>query len=347
LEKSSGVDAGVRAKALYAAARLANVQGDSEQAEALCKESIELYRALNDHFHVALLSHLIADIELTRGNFIKARTLAEDVFALAQQQKLEELASDMQFHLALLDFEQGKYQRALAKLEHCLNVSRRIDCLSNIADTLFNIARVRFYSQIDMAQVHTAFDEGMRLFQGWHDKESISYCLVFSGLLALQEGDVIGARAVIEQGLVLFREMRHRHGTTHTLYALAKVAVCEKESARACDLYTESLAEAIAVGDKLQIINGLEGLACLITENATSQHAEHSLMLAARLWGQAAMLREQMQAPRYPYEQTFSSHAITLLTESLSEPKIASEYEQGRAMTAEQALTWWHEQHAL
>jgi len=72
LEKSSGVDANIRAKALYAAARLANVQGDSEQAEMLCKESLELYRTLNDHFHVALIAHVMADIELTRGNFEKA-----------------------------------------------------------------------------------------------------------------------------------------------------------------------------------------------------------------------------------------------------------------------------------
>jgi len=245
--------------------------------------------------------------------------------------------------MALIDFEQGKYQKALAGLYQCLSISRQMEGLSNTADTLFNIARVLFYSLNDMAQVHTYFDEGMRLFQAWDDKESIAYCLVFSGLIALQEDDIVGAQPVIEQGLALFREMRHRHGTAHALYALAKVATREQQVARAYALYQESLTEAIVVGDKLQILSGFEGFACLIVENADRQHVEHSSMMAARLWGQAGKLREQMQVPRYPYEQAFSSDAITILTGSLHEPKIASEYEQGHAMTAEQILNWWRE----
>jgi predicted ATPase/class 3 adenylate cyclase len=343
LEKSAGVDASVRAKALYAAARLANVQGDNEQAETLCKESLELYHALNDHFHVALITHVIADMELARGNFTKARVLADDVLVLAQQHSLEELVVDMHFHLALIDFEQGEYQKSLAQLQQCLEACRHMESISNIADTLFNIARVLFYSLHDMAQVHTYFDEGMGLFQQWDDKESTAYCLVFSGLIALQEGDIIGARPVIEQGLALFREMRHRHGTAHALYALAKVATREQQVARAYALYQESLTEAITVGDKLQILYGFEGLACLIMESSACQRAEHSSMVAARLWGQADELRTQMQAPRYPYEQAFSSEAITILTDRVNEPKLASEYHQGHTMTAEQMLNWWRE----
>jgi predicted ATPase/class 3 adenylate cyclase len=348
LEKSAGIDARVRAKALYAAARLANVQGDSEQAEMLCKESLELYRALNDHFYVALITHVIADIALAQGNFSQARAQAEEVLVLAQQHSLEELVVDMRFHLALIDFEQGDYQTSLLELQQCLAMIRRMESVSNIADTLFNIARVLFYSLNDIAQVHTYFDEGMRLFQTWDDKESIAYCLVFSGLIALQEGDITGARPVIEQGLALFREMRHRYGISHALYALAKVATREQQIAKASALYQESLTGAITVGDKLQMLYAFEGLACLVVENTDEQYAEQSFMLAARLWGQADKLRAQMQVPRYPYEQAFSRNAITILTGKLSEPQIASEYEKGHTMTAAQVLQWWlalHSQH--
>ena len=54
LERGEGVAASVRAKALNGAGWLALWQGEYGRAEALCEESLELYRELHDQRGIAL-----------------------------------------------------------------------------------------------------------------------------------------------------------------------------------------------------------------------------------------------------------------------------------------------------
>src|SRR5205823_10165861 len=68
LSRSDGVAASVRAKALVAATRL-NVSLDYlDRAEALCEESLALYRELGDTAGIAYSLHLLATITWGRGN---------------------------------------------------------------------------------------------------------------------------------------------------------------------------------------------------------------------------------------------------------------------------------------
>ena len=68
LSRSDGVAASVRAKALVAATRL-NVSLDYlDRAEALCEESLALYRELGDTAGIASSLHLLAAIAWGRGN---------------------------------------------------------------------------------------------------------------------------------------------------------------------------------------------------------------------------------------------------------------------------------------
>src|SRR5205085_290982 len=55
-----GVAASVRAKALFAATRLNESLGYRDRAEALCEESLALYRELEDTAGIASSLHLLA-----------------------------------------------------------------------------------------------------------------------------------------------------------------------------------------------------------------------------------------------------------------------------------------------
>src|SRR5947208_14246427 len=62
LSRSDGVAASVRAKALFAATRLHVSLGYLNRAEALCEESLALYRELGDIVGIASSLHLRAAI---------------------------------------------------------------------------------------------------------------------------------------------------------------------------------------------------------------------------------------------------------------------------------------------
>ena len=73
------------AKALIAAGNLAFIQSDYERAEPLCRESLALYRELEDQPGIAFALSLLGSVAWTQGNMVAARNLTEEALAIARQ----------------------------------------------------------------------------------------------------------------------------------------------------------------------------------------------------------------------------------------------------------------------
>ena len=153
------------------------------------------------------------------------------------------------------------------------------------------------------------------------------------GWVALkQQGDVASARTRVEESLALYREMDHREGIAEALSLSGKVEATRGDHASARTLYTESLAIANDIGDKELIASGLEGLASVVASQGEPAWA-------ARLWGTAEALREAIGAPLQPIERADYDHVVAAARDQLGEDTFVSTWAEGRAMTAEQALT--------
>src|ERR1700686_548669 len=122
---SEGAGASIRAKALYYTARIAHTQGNNDQAEQLCKESLALYQELHDATGMALALHHLADIAWTRGDLETARVQGEEAFEIFS--KMNDIASVafMQLHLATLAIDQGDYTKGRSLLEEKVKKCRR------------------------------------------------------------------------------------------------------------------------------------------------------------------------------------------------------------------------------
>ena len=331
LEGSEDVEDALRAGALYTAARLTETLGHVDRAEALCEESLTLYRKLGDTAGTAFSLHLRADIAWRRGNLALARTEAEKSLALFRESDGKGEIAYLLLHLGMLALDRGEYATARSIFQECLAINRELEDTSSIADTLFNLARVCYLSQSDPAAVHSLLDESFALFQELGDRESIAYCLCLSGMLALNEGNVTSARSLVEQAVTLFKEMRQQHGTTLSLYAFAKVAAAQGDYPRSQTLCEEGLALARQVGDRENIAYSLEGLAAALA--AQGKHAR-----AARLWGAAETLRETIGTPLPPVERPSYESAAAAARAHLGEHAFAAVWNEGREMTLEQAL---------
>jgi predicted ATPase len=84
LAASEGIEAPVRAKALFAAGNLAFIQSDYERAEPLCQESLVLYRELEDQPGIAFALSLLGSVAWTQGNMVAARNLTEEALEIAR-----------------------------------------------------------------------------------------------------------------------------------------------------------------------------------------------------------------------------------------------------------------------
>ncbi len=331
LSRSDGVAASVRAKALFAATRLNVSLGYLDRAEALCEESLALYRELGDTEGIASSLHLLAAIAWGRGNLAMARSQEEESLTLFKELGDKSTVASALVYLGNLAIDQGEYTRARSLLEDSLEMNKELGDTTSIADSLFNLARLCYVSQGDLTQAHMWLEESLALYRELGDKESIAYYLQLSGLLALSEGDTALAYSRVEQAVALFKEMRHRYGTTVSLYAFAQVVGASGDDARSQSLYEEGLAVARKEGNSETVAFGLEGLARVVA-------VQGEVSWAARLWGAAETLRETSGAPIAPRERPAYESSVTAARTQLGEQRFATAWAEGRSMTPEQAL---------
>jgi predicted ATPase/class 3 adenylate cyclase len=329
---SAGVTTIVRAKALLAAARLAFIQSNYDQGEALAQESLALFRKLGDRRGIALSLDRLGMASWRRGDFPAARVLLEEDLPLFKEIGDKDRVAWSLFTLGLLNNKQGEYTRAYTLFEESLTLFRALGNKRGIAASLTQLAGTLFVSQGSQTKIYPLLEEGLSLDQEVGDKEGMAVASLLLGWVALKQGDVTTAHARVEESLVFYREMEHREGIAEALSLLGRVEAALGDHAFARTLYEQSLAIAQEIGDRELIASGLEGLAKVVA-------VQGEPAWATRLWGTAEALREAIDAPLQPVERADYDHAVTAVRDDLGEEAFVSAWTEGRSMTAEQVLT--------
>ncbi len=331
LAASGGIEASVQAKALIAAANLAFIQSDYDRTELLCKQSLLLYRELEDQPGIAFSVYLLGIVAWTRGDISTARSLLAESLALAKAVDDEQRAAWSVFVQGLLESSQGEYTLACAMFEESLAIHRRLQNKRGIAHALSQLAQVLIVSQSDQARVPSLLEECLVVSREIGFKEGIAASFWLSGQVALGQGDLVTAHSLAEKSVVLYKEMGHRHGTAESLYAFGKVLAAEADYATALTQYEESLEIIGGLGEQWIIATCLLGLGEAVS-------AQQQLAWAAQLWGAADTLRDTLGVPIPPVELADYERSLSAARVHLGERAFAAAWAQGRAMTPQQAL---------
>jgi DNA-binding CsgD family transcriptional regulator len=135
----------------------------------------------------------------------------------------------------------------------------------------------------------------------------------------------------VEESVVLYKDMGHRHGTAESLAVLGKVVATQGDYAAARTLYEESLALSEDLGEQWVIAACLVGLGKVVA-------AQRQLAWAVQLWGAAAASRDAHGVSIPPVERAEYERSISTSRVHLGERAFATAWAQGRSMTPEQAL---------
>jgi predicted ATPase/class 3 adenylate cyclase/DNA-binding CsgD family transcriptional regulator len=331
LAASQGVAMSVRTKALYAAGSLALAQGDKDRGEVLVKESLALFRKLEDRAGIANSVQSLGGASWMRCDFVTAHALFEEALALHREMN-DKMGIAWSLHnLAKLDSSQGKYVRARTLFEESLALHRELGNKEGVASSFHQLAWLMFLSLGNAAIMRSLIEDGLTLFKEVGDKDGLAASFYLSGRVALSQGDALKARSLLEESVTLYREMGHKPGTVLVLYSLGWVALYQGDYTVARALYEKSLAIAGGVDNKHLVASGLEGLAGVVA-------AQGELTWAARLWGTAECLREAIGAPIPPVERVEYEHTVAAARAHLDEQSFDAAWAEGRAMTPEQAL---------
>ena len=165
------------------------------------------------------------------------------------------------------------------------------------------------------------------LRQQLRDPIGLAQSLVNLGKAVQQTGDLVRARALLEDGLARLRRLGIERDTGACLYNLALVARAEGEAAEAAQLAGESLAIKYAAGEWFDVAQCLELFA------GAGRRSRRSAMRAARLLGAASALRRRIGA-RPSTDEPEATAIYESVRDAVGRDGLAAGIAEGEAWTA-------------
>jgi predicted ATPase/DNA-binding SARP family transcriptional activator/DNA-binding CsgD family transcriptional regulator len=230
---------------------------------------------------------------------------------------------------------QGEYEAAKEFLEEGLVLYRELGDTEGIASSLIYLGFVAVLGQRDLETVPALYDEAAGLGPELQDRRVVANLLLFSGLVAISQGDLERGLALNEESLALFRQIGDIQGMGHCLNNLGIGAVLQADYNKASALLRENLRMARESDYKLAIQYSFLGLGYVAA--CREQPAR-----AARLWGAVEAMGEAFGIGITPITRSHTNYDGYLASarSQLTETVWKAAWEEGRAMTLEQAIEY-------
>jgi predicted ATPase/class 3 adenylate cyclase len=234
-------------------------------------------------------------------------------------------------NLGIVARDQGDYASARALYEEGLAIVRELGDRRGIGAALGNLAVVTL-DQGDFASAALLNEECLEIMRERGDLQGIAFSLHNLGYMSSAKGDYPAARALNEESLAIRRQLGDRRGIAISLEALGSVAENQGDYPAGRALNEESLAIRRELGDRRGIAYSLKGLARVVTALGTP-------LRAARIWGAAERLREEIGSPLPPNERSLYDPPVAAARAALGDDATFDRaWQEGRALTLEQAM---------
>ncbi len=231
--------------------------------------------------------------------------------------------------LARVYLWQGDYPAAKALLDESLAIRREMDDSWGVSVALSNLGEIAM-ALSDYPAAHAIFSEYLQIERTSGNPGGLSDALYCLGLVVCEQGDIQGARALHDESMSIKRGLGSLGGQAEGQYGLGLVEYAEGDYQAACALHKEALFTLRRRGDRRRVLRSLNAFACA----ATRQEPD----LAARMWGAAQSLEEQIGSPMPPNEKERFDQRVAVAREALGIDAFAAAWADGRAMSMDQAI---------
>jgi predicted ATPase len=154
-----------------------------------------------------------------------------------------------------------------------------------------------------------------------------------NGLLAMQFGDYVRARACLEESLAGARELGARDVISNSLCDLGVLALYERRLEDSVHLFVDSLELVRQAGWHLNVAWTVGGLGCALASLG-------ELDASARLLGAAEALHERLGEPIQSYAARAYADCSAPVRERLGEAELAAAWAAGRALSEADATAY-------
>ncbi len=231
-----------------------------------------------------------------------------------------------------LAWTQGDYASASSFSKESLAIYRELGDKEGVALSLNNLGMVA-QNQGDLGSARSLFEESLAIGREFGSKRAVAASINNLGVVARDQGDYDLACSLHAESLAMRTELGDRRGIAVSLTNLAEVARKQGDYDAARSLYQKSLAIRVELGYKWGFAGCLAGLAKVTASQSIVERA-------VRLWGAAEALREALGTTFSAAELAEYERDLAAARAQLDEVRWRKVWDEGRAMTLEQAIAY-------
>jgi len=232
--------------------------------------------------------------------------------------------------LAHLGWDHREYSRARAYWDEAVVLFREVGDFVLLADFLGALAELEIlYGDFESARGR--LDEAIEVNRQMNNEMGSALFLGALSKLATVKGDFVKGRAFLEQALTLTEESGDHANHLWARSHLGHLVLRQGNLTEARDIFSKTAQGFLEGKNDIGIIFTLEGVAGVYT-------AADKYQLAARLIGWSDAAREKIGDHRPPVEQAEVDRDIATCLARLGEAAFVEAYEEGKAMSFDDAV---------
>jgi predicted ATPase/class 3 adenylate cyclase len=265
------------------------------------------------------------------GHLAEGRRWGEEALALPASSARTAQRAKALTALGGLAYWQEDVPATRRAYEEALAISRELGDRSAEAEGIYNLAYAHAYEG-DIAGAVAMFETSQAAFEELGIRRGVADVLWILGIVARLKGDLPRSRAMAEDSLRLHREVGDLFGVTDALHTVGRTALAQGDLATAATSFLEALDNDERVGNRT-------GMAIVMDNLAGKASAEGLHLRAIRLAGASEGIKEAAggHAPPPLIDLPDPREAAR---EVLSEAAVGAAWEEGRAMTLDQAVAY-------
>ncbi len=273
----------------------------------------------------------VALIASVQGDFPGARSFASESLAICRELDDKLGISYALTALGVVAIDVNDYALAESTLQEAFQNRRDFPDVSKTS--LITTMGWAAFGLGDYPLARKRLNEALTLSVNAGDKERTSAVLGGLAEVDLREGRYESATKLIEESLVIRREAGNKWALGVALGIWAWIAVLQHDWDSAFARLKESAAVRAEIGDKGGLVWCLEKLAQVAL-------GKEDVEKAVEIFSAAESIRAAVASTMEPFDQSEYERNIVLLHENMGEEEFKKAWDQGRAMTLEQAVAY-------
>jgi predicted ATPase/serine/threonine protein kinase len=236
-----------RARALYGATVLADIQGDLRSAAPLSHEACAIYRLFDDAQGIAASLTAMAWQAQRQGRYLEALTLFEETVILWQKLGDQTAVDLARSNMANAAKAGGKCDLARSLLEEVAAASYGRGDARGVASALNGLGDLAA-SEGDHEAARRYHHQSLITYRQIDDRWGIARVLTDLANIDLQARDYAAANDSVKQALQAFRALGHQRGVARQLESLSWCASCQSRDEEAVALASAAAAIRLKIG---------------------------------------------------------------------------------------------------